>query len=222
MSISKISFTHNPYAEYERRMAELCRSRFHGTKPNQPKGTFEDFKKEFDDKIFTFEDEKGKVFKGTIKEFLEDSIANVRRIENGDKTMYHATTSRDVAMDIIKDGLDWKRTNRMRCGPGTYFAPCAEEARMQVGTGIILEGVYRGDKKTYPVLKSKYYDSIEKNKELRELAKEYNLGIGAVNEYCHDLMQHDMGIDFFYSSPGYGGAYVVVNNDCLSLSTYGW
>ena len=173
-----------------------------------------------DNTTFVFVDSEGEKFEGTIRGYFEDSVINYRDIgENFD--MYHST-SREAAEDIVNNGLDWTKTNRMKCGPGTYFSPIKGGGSMQGGGAYNVKAVYTGDTKNYPVFEPSFYEAIENNKELNDAVSEITGKEGsreAINRYCHDLLQNDMEIDFLYAAAGSGGGgYVVFNNDCCDLT----
>lgn len=172
-----------------------------------------------DNTAFEFKKANGDVFKGTIKEYFEDSIINHNSTKN--LSLVHCTTSKEAANSIIENGLDWQKTGRMKCGPGTYFAMSTFGGSEQGAGSIPIEGTYIGDKDEYPVFSKNFYEAVTYNQDLQNAVAEIvpDNTNKAVNKYCHDLLQDDMGIDLLYASSGYGtGAYAVINNDCMKLS----
>lgn len=183
--------------------------------------SYEELKEELDSRIFTFETYDGEEFEGTIKDYFKSCIIAKRPMYQ--TYMYHCTTDKDTAMNIINNGLDWTKTNRMKAGPGTYFSPSSVGGSEQGAGSIPIEGVYIGNKREYPVFSTNFYEAITGNQELNETASKYGDSTKLINKYCHDLLQYDLGIDFLYASTGRGtGAYSVLNNDCLRLSKYYW
>lgn len=182
----------------------------------------EDFKKAIEDKVFTFEKANGDTFEGTIKEYFKSCIVNKRPTDN--TYMYHCTTTKDVALDIIENGLDWTKTGRMKAGPGTYFSPSTMGGSEQGAGSVPIEGVYIGNKREYPVFEMNFYEAVDGHREIEKIASEFGEDTRKiVNKYCHDLLCDEMGIDFLYASTGRGtGAYAVLNNDCLRLSKCYW
>lgn len=157
--------------------------------------------------VYQFKLGDGSPFEGTVKEFLEASI--IRWNKADDQTMYHVPYTTDDGEQMLKEGLNWKKTRRMQAGPGTYFSPslgCGEFS----GLGYkAIEGRYIGDKKEYPVMEKGFYDRLCEGAPIT--AAEY-----------HDIMVNDLGVDFIYAGTGRaGGAYVVLNDNCMSLKK-GW
>ncbi len=179
-----------------------------------------------DNKVFKFQDDNGEVFKGTLKDYLKDSVIGYRDISPY-MSFIHNTQCKETANEIIRKGLDWTKTNRMKCGPGTYFTT-SYGAGSEFGSGSVpVEGVYIGNKNKFCVFKPCFYEAVTSNKDLissvnkllggnkEKLADEY------VNKYCHDYLQYDMGLDFIYAGAGRGvGAFVVLNDKCMSMQRH--
>lgn len=183
-----------------------------------------DLKSLLDNSVFTFQKYNGKEFCGTIKEYLENSII---RYENTDRlgTLIHCTHTKEVADDIIKNGLDWTKTSRMKCGPGTYFSQSLFGGSEQGAGSVPIVAFYNGKKDKYPIFEPCFYEAIIYNKELAETLGKLcgSDKTKVINKYCHDLLQDEMGIDVLYASSGRSaGAFAVINNDCMFLKRYGW
>ena len=126
----------------------------------------EHVKKELDNKVFTFTKYDGEEFKGTIREYFENSITNKRAINN--VYMYHCTDSKNTALSIIKNGLDWTKTNRMKAGPGTYFSPSSVGGMEQGAGSVPIEAHYIGDKREYPVFETNFYEAMMETPEIMD------------------------------------------------------
>ncbi len=176
-----------------------------------------------DKKSFEFTKTNGEVFTGTIKEFFENSIISTRPSRY--LSLIHCTSTKEVAKDIIANGLDWQKTSRMRCGPGVYFAPTVQVGIEQGGGSVPIEGTYIGNKEKFPIFENRFYDSVLGNEEILNSVSKLTSGNTekAINKYSHNLLCNDMGIDLLYASSGYGtGAYVVLNDKCMELAPYYW
>ncbi len=177
-----------------------------------------DIKKILDNKVFTFEKDDGKIFKGTIKEYINNSIIGTNDINNV-SSFIHCTSSKEVGKQIIKKGLDWTKTSRMKCGPGTYFLPSMAGCMEQGGGSVAIEGKYIGNKRQFTIFEPNFYTAIDSNIEINDAVKNRYY----VNKYCHDYLEKDLGIDILYAASGRGvGSFVVVNDKCMRLSRYGW
>lgn len=164
-------------------------------------------KKELDTTVYDFEMEDGSVFSGTVKEYLEASIIRWNKTNEG--TLYHVPSTVEIGEKILKEGLDWTKNSRSQAGPGTYFSPslgCGEFS----GLGYqAIEAVYKGKRKKYPVMEKGFYDRLIEAAPISRA------------EY-REIMMNDLGVDFLYSGTGRaGGAYVVLNDNCMSLKK-GW
>lgn len=176
-----------------------------------------------DNENFEFKTKDGNVFIGTIKEYLNDCIVGYRDIPRN-FSITHCTHCKDTAQKIINDGLDWTKTTRMKCGPGTYFAMgCSAGSEFGSG-GVPIKGIYIGDKKEYCVFKPCFYEAITGNTGLNARIKDLldgdknNLHLKYISRYCHDYLQYDLGLDFLYAGAGRGtGAFVVLNDKCMRL-----
>lgn len=185
-------------------------------------------KETLDRKVFTLKKDNGELFEGTIKEYFENSIIN--KVSTKYTNFIHCTPTKEIANNIIENGLDWTKTKRMRLGPGTYFSPSAAGGTEQGGGMVPIEAEYIGNKKEYPVFEQNFYNGILDNQEIkntvRELLKENTSKYTTediIDIYCHDIIEKEMGIDFLYGATGRGvGAYAVYNNDCVKLSKYYW
>ncbi len=176
-----------------------------------------------DKKTFEFKKSNGEVFNGTIKEFFENSIISSRSTKY--LSLIHCTSTKDVAKDIIKNGLDWQKTSRTRCGPGVYFAPSVQVGIEQGAGSVPIEGTYIGEKESYPIFENRFYDSVTNNDDILNAVSKLTTDnpTKAINRYSHNLLCDDMGIDLLYASSGYGtGAYVVLNDECMELKPYYW
>lgn len=177
-----------------------------------------DIKKILDNKVFTFEKDDGKIFKGTIKDYINNSIIGTNDINNG-FSLIHCTSSKEVGTQILRKGLDWTKTSRMKCGPGTYFLPSMAGGMEQGGGSVAIEGRYIGNKRNFTIFEPNFYTAIDDNIQINDAVKNRYY----VNKYCHDYLEKDLGIDILYASSGRGvGSFVVVNDKCMRLSRYGW
>lgn len=183
-----------------------------------------DLKSLLDNSVFTFQKYNGKEFQGTIKEYFENSVI---RYENMGRlgSLIHCTQTKDIADDIIKNGLDWTKTSRLKCGPGTYFSQSSVGGSEQGAGSVPIAAFYKGKKDKYPIFEPCFYEAVIYNKELMDKLDGIcgNDKTKVINRYCHDLLQDEMGIDVLYASSGRSaGAFAVLNNDCMSLRRYGW
>ncbi len=184
-------------------------------------------------KIYVFKNYKNKEFKGTIKKYLEGSIISKKEVNRCAFPIYHCTTVKYNVDKILENGLDWRKniTNRMNCGPGTYFCYSVGECEFYGIGHNAIQASYKGDKKFYPIFEPCFYQAIANNqdilndiKNIKNIAKNTAKNIDAdriLADYCHDVLANEIDIDFLYASTGRaGGAIVVLNNDCMSLSRY--
>ena len=84
---------------------------------------------------------------------------------------------------------------------------------------VPIEGIYIGEKESYPIFENRFYDSVINNDDILNAVSKLTIDnpIKAINRYSHNLLCDDMGIDLLYASSGYGtGAYVVLNNKCMN------
>ncbi len=177
-----------------------------------------DIKETLDNTIFTFKKSNGRVFKGTIRDYINNSIKGTQDIP-GYFSLIHCTSSKEVATQILRKGLDWTKTSRMKCGPGTYFLPSMAGGMEQGGGSVAIEGTYIGNKRKYTIFAPNFYTAIDDNIEINDAVKNRYY----VNKYCHDYLEKDLGIDILYASSGRGvGSFVVVNDKCMRLSRCGW
>lgn len=176
-----------------------------------------------DNNVFTFKKDNGEIFEGTIREYFENSI--IRKNDTWEMSLIHCTTTKEVAESIIRDGLDWTKTGRMKCGPGTYFSPSAACGTEQGAGSIPIEGIYMGNKKKYPVFEQNFYMAVDGNSQITDAVSSMQDGNARdiINKYCHDLLLNEMGFDFLYAGSGRGvGSYVILNDKCMELSKYNW
>ena len=195
------------------------------------------------EKAFDFEKQDGTKFFGTLKEYFESCVVNWEAPNRWDE-FFHCTSSKEVGREMIKTGLDWTKTKRMRCGPGTYFSANAMDAKMQSGGGAIIQANYIGKKKTHPIFSHEFYEAVSDNEAVKSFVKQFvdKDSESALNKYCHDLIQNGLEktktvvkdgkevvskkkvkIDYLDAGSGYGAkATIAVNNDCMKLSPYGW
>lgn len=221
--ISKVSFnTFVPKALNNRTMANtLERSpkqdsvSFSGIKASEVSS---ELKEILDKAVFKFKKYNGEIFEGTIKEYLQ----NCHRLKGDtrfirESGIIHNTYSED-ALAMIKNGLDWTKTSRVQCGPGTYFIPCQN---FNYGP-VAIEAKYTGKMKEMPVFEKNFYEAIVYNKELRDIVEKSNPENPnkVLNKYCHDLLTNDMGIDVLYSPNRESGCYVVLNDKSVNLRPY--
>ena len=177
-----------------------------------------------DNQSFTFKKHDGSEFKGTIREYLNDSIINptapIREVP-----LIHCTATKEIAEDIIQNGLDWTKTGRMKCGPGTYFSLSMADSIGQGAGSVAIQGEYTGDQNEMGIFEPCFYTAIEGNKEILDLIKKTQGGNEnkILNEYCHNILMNEMGYDIIYAASGRtSGAYVVLNDNCMKLSKYNW
>ncbi len=221
--ISKVNFDNSPIINYKSNYNQtnnnLERSPLTDTvcfKGKQENELTPELKEILDNKIFQFKKNNGELFEGTIKDYFENSIINWQEAQG--KSFIHCTSTKDTAEKIIKEGLDWQKTSRMRCGPGTYFSPSAAGGYEQGGGSVSIKAEYLGLKDKYPVFEPCFYEAVQQNNELKNILPVQN-SPKLLNKYCHDLLQNDLDIDFLYAGSGRGvGAYVVINDDCVKLS----
>lgn len=167
-----------------------------------------------DNAEFEFEFLNGETFNGTIKQFNLNSIINWKDTENIKGILHN--TQKESAIDILKNGLNWKKTSRKHFGPGTYFSMVQD---ITYGKAAV-EGNYIGEKKKYPVLKERYYEAILNNNKLQETLEENGFDVADLDEYCHEILTKDLGIDILYGGGRSGGCFVALDNDCLKLKPY--
>lgn len=180
-------------------------------------------KKVLDSMIFSFRKHNGENYEGTIKDYLQSSLIGTRPMRN--ISLIHCTSTKDTAEQMIKTGLDWTKTGRMKCGPGSYFLPSAAGGAEQGAGNIPVEGIYIGDKKEYAIFEPCFYDAIENHTELKEIVSKLQKEDArkTINQYCHNIIEKDMGIDILYASSGRGvGSYVVFNDKCMKLQKPNW
>ena len=180
-------------------------------------------KRVLDSMVFPFKKNNGEVYEGTIKDYLKSSVIGTRPMRN--ISLIHCTSTKDTAEQMIKTGLDWTKTGRMKCGPGSYFSPSAAGGTEQGAGSIPVEGIYIGNKKEYAIFEPCFYEAIESQTELKELVSKLQDEDArkTINKYCHDFIQDEMGIDILYASSGRGvGSYVVFNDKCMKLQKYNW
>lgn len=188
-------------------------------------GISEKTKEMLDNTKFIFIKNNGEKFEGTIKEYLKNSIIRKSRIFPR-MSMFHCTQTKETGENIIKSGLDWTKTIRKKCGPGTYFSMSSIGGEEYGSGSVPIEGKYIGDKTEYPVLEPCFYQAIENNPNIIQAVSKYEQSediSSVINKYCHDVLCNDMGIDFLYASTGRaGGCYVVLKDNCMKLSKFGW
>ncbi len=180
-------------------------------------------KKVLDTTSFKFTKNNGEIFEGTIKDYLKSSLICRRPFD--EPSLIHCTDTKQTAEDIINNGLDWTKTGRMKCGPGTYFS-VSQAASMEQGTGsIALEGTYIGDKNKFATFEPSFYTAIDGNPDILNAVSKVQDGNerNTINKYCHDFIMDEMGVDILYASSGRCvGAFVVLNDNTMKLSKYGW
>lgn len=180
-------------------------------------------KKVLDTTSFTFRKNDGEIFEWTIKDYLKSSLI-CRRPFNA-SSLIHCTGTKETAEDMIKNGLDWTKTGRMKCGPGTYFS-VTQAASMEQGTGAVtVEGTYIGDKNKFATFEPCFYTAIDGNTEILNAVSEVQNSDArsTINKYCHDFLMDEMGIDILYAASGRCvGSFVVLNDKAMQLSKHDW
>lgn len=182
-----------------------------------------ELKEMLDNTEFTLRKYNGEIFTGTIREYLHHSVINKRSAKN--IKLIHCTQLRETAEEILRKGLDWTKTSRMKCGPGTYFSQSVADSMEQGAGSVPIEGEYIGDKENYFIFEPRFYEAINYNQEIEQAVSQKQEGnpTQLVNKYCHDILQNEMDIDFLYAASGRcSGAFVVLNNNCMKLSKHGW
>lgn len=170
------------------------------------------------DAVFEF-DLDGEKFEGTLQEYFEHCIINPKgHMPTGE--IYHGTMQENVN-SMLSKGLDYTKTNREKCGPGTYFTG-GMGSIFSYG-GAMLKGEYHGKQKTLPVFSPNFYTAVVNQPDIEDKLKEEvssSCAAGKLLKVCaHDILANDMGIDMLYASGGRSeGCFVVLNDNCIRLS----
>ena len=178
----------------------------------------QDLKNALDLKVFKFKKNNGQIFEGTIKEYLKSCNVRNSDIKRLRQTGIMHNTYFEQAKAILENGLDWTKTSRVQCGPGTYFIPCQD---FNYGP-VAIEGFYQGKMDKLPVFEKNFYEAIKNNREVHDLISKYGVADTnkTLNQYCHDILTDDMGIDILYSPNRESACYVVLKDDSLKLRPY--
>lgn len=170
------------------------------------------------DAVFEFPIDKNTTFKGTLRDYFEISIINDKGPVPCHR-IYHGTLkeSKDA---ILKEGkLNYTKTGRTRCAPGTYFSG-GMGSIFSYGSSC-LEAEYVGKMKNLPVFRYNFYEEVNENQEIHSLLADKlpNANIDKLLKVCaHDILANDMGIDMLYSCGGRAeGCFVVLNDECMKL-----
>jgi len=182
-------------------------------------------KEMLDTKVFEFKKYDGKTYLGTIREYLKDSLVSHTRIDRYTE-LYHAAYTTNSADRMVEEGLNWRKTGRTKCGPGTYFCESYIAGAESCGASLraIVEGRYIGKKPQCPIFETCFYDAITSNPEIGKSIKQIDGSRNVyetINEYCHDILADEMGIDILLSSSGMAGpCYVVLNDKSVRIKRY--
>ncbi len=169
------------------------------------------------DAVFEFKLD-GEKFEGTLQEYFEHCIINPKgylpRCE-----IYHGISKENID-SMLSEGLDYTKTVREKCGPGTYFTG-GMGSIFSYG-GAMLKGEYCGKQETMPVFSPNFYTAVVNHPEIGRVLKD-EIGpcnAGRLLKVCaHDILTDNMGIDILYASGGRSeGCFVVLNDDCMHLS----
>ena len=158
-------------------------------------------KKMLDEAKFVL-DKDGKTELMTIKEYTKANILKIQKY-NKDRYwgMYHATFSKQVADQIIKNGFDYKKISRAQHGPGIYLA-FAEGQALQYGSAKIKLDIIKDGKEV--VFKPKWYDQVANSKIYNRIRKFTNCGEEkaklALNEYVRSYIVDELGCNLGYAN----------------------
>ena len=178
----------------------------------------QDLKNALDTRVFKFRKNNGQIFEGTIKEYLKSCNIRNDDIKYLKQTGIMHNTYFEQAKAILEHGLDWTKTSRVQCGPGTYFIPCQD---FNYGP-VAIEGFYQGNMKKLPIFEKNFYEAIRDNREVHGIISKYGVSDTnkTLNQYCHDVLADEMGIDVLYSPNRESACYVVLKDDSLKLHPY--
>lgn len=158
----------------------------------------------------------------TIKEAIESSIF---REYDVDLNLYHATFTKEVGEQIIKEGFDPNKISRTQFGPGFYFSP-SEGAAMAYNSAIL-----RADcKGKCAHVDGPYFDRITDSNVTSDIAKfiglsskgygtgtqEHNVARRVLHEYTRNMIIDELGYDMAYGSSRFDSCYVVYNPKAIS------
>lgn len=177
-----------------------------------------------DNQKFEIEDVRtGQKKSMTIKEAIDSAIV---RTYDVDTSAYHATWTREVGEQIIKNGFDPSKISRTKLGPGFYFS-AAEGGAFEYSSCILMAD-FKGN---CAQVTGPFYEKIMDSYPGQALAnfiglksKDYDLGMAEseictklINEYARDYFVNGLGIDMAYGSSGrFETCYAVYNPDAIS------
>ena len=158
-------------------------------------------KKMLDESQFVFDvDGKSKLM--TIKDYTKANIREIRKY-NKDRYwgMYHATFTKEVADQIIKNGFDYKKISRAQHGPGIYLA-FAEGQAMQYGSSKLRIDITKNGKEA--LLNPGWYKQVESSgaaSKVRKFTGADSKKVGqAVNEYVRSYLADELGCNLGYAN----------------------
>lgn len=181
-----------------------------------------------DNQKFEIEDVKtGQKSLKTIKEAIDSAIV---RTYDVDTSAYHATWTREVGEQIIKNGFDPSKISRTKLGPGFYFS-AAEGGAFEYSSCILMAD-FKGN---CAQVTGPFYEKIMDSYPGHALAnfiglksKDYDLGMAEsevctklINEYARDYLVNDIGVDMAYGPSGrFETCYAVYNPDVISNTRF--
>lgn len=180
------------------------------------------------------EDGEEKEFIGTIKDYLEKNIVEIKEQEKYSNLLHG--TSCEARENIIENGFDSDKISRTLAGPGTCFTGSEYEAH-QLGGGALIECCFEGN---VALVKHGYYDKILYNQKLCDQIDQLaDVGISKlkpeehwttkhmqkmeevgkyIGEYVRHVLIDEMGIDAANDpgkAPCYPSCFVVFNTDAI-------
>lgn len=175
-----------------------------------------------DNTKFEIADKNGIKRMMTVKEAIEGSILRSYDI---DIPLFHATYTKEIGEQIIKNGFDPNKISRTQFGPGFYFSG-SEGAAMQYNSAVLVADC----KGKCAHVDGPYFDRITDSGIYGKLAEFIELpmqeyGFGTVGhdvcrkllfEYTRNMIVNELGYDMAYGSSRVDSCYAIYNPKAIS------